>query len=30
MDAVKVQAALKALGQPGYRWDQVRKAVYDN
>ncbi|MFI5347075.1 MAG: 23S rRNA (adenine(2503)-C(2))-methyltransferase RlmN [Elusimicrobiota bacterium] len=29
MDAAKVQAALKALGQPGYRWDQVRKAVYD-
>jgi 23S rRNA (adenine(2503)-C(2))-methyltransferase len=29
MDAGKVQAALKDLGQPGYRWDQVRKAVYD-
>jgi 23S rRNA (adenine2503-C2)-methyltransferase len=29
MDAAKVQAALKDLGQPGYRWDQVRKAVYD-
>ncbi|OGS01517.1 MAG: hypothetical protein A2V88_03110, partial [Elusimicrobia bacterium RBG_16_66_12] len=23
-----VQAALKDLGQPGYRWDQVRKAVF--
>jgi 23S rRNA (adenine(2503)-C(2))-methyltransferase len=29
MDAAKVQTALKDLGQPGYRWDQVRKAVYD-
>jgi 23S rRNA (adenine(2503)-C(2))-methyltransferase len=29
MDAQKVQSALKDLGQPGYRWDQVRKAVYD-
>ncbi len=29
MDAAKAQAALKDLGQPGYRWDQVRKAVYD-
>jgi 23S rRNA (adenine2503-C2)-methyltransferase len=29
MDAQKVQTALKDLGQPGYRWDQVRKAVYD-
>lgn len=29
MDAAKVQAALKDLGQPGYRWDQVRKAVFD-
>ncbi len=29
MDAEKAQAALKDLGQPGYRWDQVRKAVYD-
>jgi 23S rRNA (adenine(2503)-C(2))-methyltransferase len=29
MDAGKVQSALKELGQPGYRWDQVRKAVYD-
>ncbi|MEK7384573.1 MAG: 23S rRNA (adenine(2503)-C(2))-methyltransferase RlmN [Elusimicrobiota bacterium] len=29
MDAAKVQAALKDLGQPGYRWDQIRRAVYD-
>ena len=29
MDSAKVQSALKELGQPGYRWDQVRKAVYD-
>lgn len=29
MDAPKVQTALKALGQPAYRWDQVRKAVFD-
>ncbi len=29
MDAVKVASALKDLGQPAYRWDQVRKAVYD-
>ena len=29
MDAGKAQAALKELGQPGYRWDQVRRAVYD-
>jgi 23S rRNA (adenine(2503)-C(2))-methyltransferase len=29
MDASKAQAALKDLGQPGYRWEQVRKAVYD-
>jgi 23S rRNA (adenine2503-C2)-methyltransferase len=29
MDAAKVQSALKELGQPAYRWDQVRKAVYD-
>ncbi len=29
MDPLKVAAALKALGQPGYRLDQVRKAVYD-
>lgn len=29
MDAAKVAAALKELGQPGYRWDQVRRAVYD-
>ncbi len=29
MDADKVAAALKDLGQPGYRWDQVRRAVYD-
>lgn len=28
MDADRVQAALKELGQPGYRWDQVRAAVY--
>ncbi|MFI5361299.1 MAG: 23S rRNA (adenine(2503)-C(2))-methyltransferase RlmN [Elusimicrobiota bacterium] len=29
MHAEKTAAALKELGQPGYRWDQVRKAVYD-
>jgi len=29
MDAAKVQSVLKELGQPGYRWDQVRKAVYE-
>lgn len=29
MDAARVQAALKELGQPGYRWDQVRRAVFD-
>lgn len=29
MDAARAQAALKDLGQPGYRWDQVRKAVYE-
>jgi 23S rRNA (adenine2503-C2)-methyltransferase len=29
MDAGKVQTALNDLAQPGYRWDQVRKAVYD-
>ena len=29
MDAAKVQAVLKDLGQPAYRWDQVRKAVFD-
>ena len=29
MDSAKVQSALKELGQPAYRWDQVRKAVYD-
>jgi 23S rRNA (adenine(2503)-C(2))-methyltransferase len=29
MDAAKAQAVLKDLGQPGYRWDQVRKAVYE-
>jgi 23S rRNA (adenine(2503)-C(2))-methyltransferase len=29
MDAQKVQSALKELGLPGYRWEQVRKAVYD-
>jgi len=28
MDAAKVSAILEELGQPGYRWDQVRKAVY--
>ena len=28
MDAVKVQAALAALGQPKFRWDQVRQAVF--
>lgn len=29
MDAAKVQSVLAELGQPKYRWDQVRKAVYD-
>ena len=29
MDAAKAALALKELGEPGYRWDQVRKAVYD-
>lgn len=29
MDAAKAQAALKDLGQPAYRWDQARKAVFD-
>ncbi|MDX6770413.1 MAG: 23S rRNA (adenine(2503)-C(2))-methyltransferase RlmN [Elusimicrobiota bacterium] len=28
MDAAKVQAALAELGQPKYRWDQVRQAVF--
>ena len=28
MDALKVQAALSALGQPRFRWDQVRQAVF--
>lgn len=28
MDADKVQAALAALGQPKFRWDQVRQAVF--
>ena len=28
MDAEKVQAALTALGQPKFRWDQVRQAVF--
>ena len=28
MDAAKVQAALTALGQPKFRWDQVRQAVF--
>ncbi len=28
MDAEKVQAALSALGQPKFRWDQVRQAVF--
>ncbi|MBI3288992.1 MAG: 23S rRNA (adenine(2503)-C(2))-methyltransferase RlmN [Elusimicrobia bacterium] len=28
MDADKVQAALSALGQPKFRWDQVRQAVF--
>ncbi|MEQ1917619.1 MAG: radical SAM protein, partial [Elusimicrobiota bacterium] len=28
MDAVKVQAELTALGQPKFRWDQVRQAVF--
>lgn len=30
MDAAKVSAALEGLGQPGYRWDQVRRAVFDS
>ncbi len=29
MDEARVRAALKELGQPAYRWDQVRRAVYD-
>lgn len=29
MDAARVQSALKDLGQPTYRWEQVRKAVFD-
>lgn len=28
MDAAKVQAALASLGQPKFRWDQVRQAVF--
>ncbi len=28
MDAERARAALKDLGQPGYRWEQVRAAVY--
>ncbi len=28
MDAAQVQAALTALGQPKFRWDQVRQAVF--
>jgi 23S rRNA (adenine2503-C2)-methyltransferase len=28
VDAVKVQAALTALGQPKFRWEQVRAAVF--
>ncbi len=28
MDASKVQAALAELGQPKYRWDQIRQAVF--
>ncbi len=28
MDSAKVQAALTALGQPKFRWDQVRQAVF--
>lgn len=28
MEAAKVQAALAELGQPKYRWDQVRQAVF--
>jgi 23S rRNA (adenine2503-C2)-methyltransferase len=28
MDAAKVQSALAELGQPKYRWDQVRQAVF--
>ncbi|MEK7389569.1 MAG: 23S rRNA (adenine(2503)-C(2))-methyltransferase RlmN [Elusimicrobiota bacterium] len=28
MDAAKVQAALTAMGQPKFRWDQVRQAVF--
>jgi 23S rRNA (adenine2503-C2)-methyltransferase len=28
MDAAKVQAELTALGQPKFRWDQVRQAVF--
>ncbi|MBI4370802.1 MAG: 23S rRNA (adenine(2503)-C(2))-methyltransferase RlmN [Elusimicrobia bacterium] len=29
MDSARVQSALGALGQPPYRWDQVRRAVFD-
>lgn len=29
MDAARTQAALLELGQPGYRWEQVRRAVYE-
>ena len=29
MDAARAQAALRELGQPGYRWDQARRAVYE-
>lgn len=28
MDAAKVRAALAECGQPAYRWDQVRRAVF--
>jgi len=28
VDSAKVQAALTALGQPKFRWDQVRQAVF--
>jgi 23S rRNA (adenine2503-C2)-methyltransferase len=29
MDPAKVRAALKELGLPAWRWDQVRRAVYE-
>jgi len=29
MDAAKVRSVLQDLGQPAYRWDQIRKAVFD-